>query len=578
MALDANTLSALAFELDDKLRGGRIDKIYQMSRSQVLLTVRSLGENYRLLLSCDASKGRICLTQQTFENPDMPPVFCMLMRKHLAGGKLLSVESVPNERIVKLTVESTNELFEITKKVLVLEPMGKHSNIILTDENNRIIDAIRHIDFTLSEKRQVLPGLFYELPPAQEKTDATSLSEDEFFTFFENSSFEGEIAKKLMDTFLGMSPIFAREIEHQSGGDLKRAGEIYWGYLKKLSRKEFCPTLLYKKDTKEPKELYIWDILQYGDFFDKQACSTVNECVDLFYKSKETKRRLEEKKDSVAQIVEKNLSRLYKKIDIHQKNIKKAEKKDRYRIYAELLTANLYQLSENKKEVTLPNYYEDNAPLSIPLDETISPARNAKKYFEKYNKEKTMERISREMLKELNEEIGYLEGVRDLLDLSEDEKNIAEIKEELVLGGYASEHGKNKSKKNKETKITRPMEFVSSDGTLILCGRNNRQNEELTLKIASKLDTWLHVRNVAGSHVVIRSLGEPIADETLLEAALIAAQYSKSAKDTKVSVEYTKVKYVKKPSGAKPGMVIYDNFETIIVEPDATRVEGMQKK
>ncbi len=578
MALDANTLAALAFELDEKLRGGRIDKIYQMSRSSVLLTVRSLGENYRLLLSCDASKGRICLTEQTFENPDMPPVFCMLMRKHLAGGKLLDVEAVPNERIVKLTIESTNELFEITKKVLILEPMGKHSNIILTDENNRIIDAIRHIDFTLSEKRQVLPGLFYELPPAQEKIDVHSLSEEEFFAFFDNDSCEGELSKKLMDRFLGMSPLLAREIEYQSGGDMKKAGEIYWHCLEKLFQKDFQPTLLYKKGTKEPKELYIWDILQYGDYFDKQSCSSVNECVDLFYKSKETKRRLEEKKDSVAQIVDKNLSRLYKKIDIHQKNIKKAEKKDRYRIYAELLTANLYQLTENKKEVTLPNYYEENAPLTIPLDETISPSRNAKKYFEKYNKEKTMEKISREMLLSIREEICYLESVRDLLDFSEDEKNIAEIKEELVLGGYASDNGYQKNKKKKESKISSPMEFISSDGTLILCGKNNRQNEELTLKTASKFDTWLHVRNVAGSHVVIRNQGESVSDETLYEAALIAAQYSKCAKDTKVSVEYTKVKYVKKPSGAKPGMVIYDNFETVIVEPDAKRVETMRQK
>lgn len=577
MALDANTLAALAFELDDKLRGGRIDKIYQMSRSQVLLTVRSLGENHRLLLSCDASKGRICLTSQTFENPDMPPVFCMLMRKHLAGGKLLSVEAVPNERIVKLCIESTNELFEITRKMLILEPMGKHSNIILTDENNRIIDAIRHIDFTLSEKRQVLPGLFYELPPVQEKTDVSSLSEEEFFMHFDGECPKDQIAKKLMDEFLGMSPIFAREIEHRSGGSLKIAGEIYREFLEKLSRKEFAPTLLLKKETKEPKELYLWDIMQYGDFYEKRFCASVNECVDLFYRSKETKRRLEEKRDAVLQIVERNLSRLYKKIDIHQKNLKKAEKKDRYRIYAELLTANLYQLTENKKEVTLPNYYEENAPLTIPMDETISPARNAKKYFEKYNKEKTMEKISREMLGEIYEEIRYLESVRDLLELSEDEKNISEIKEELVLGGYAADHSQGKNKKHKESKISRPMEFVASDGTLILCGRNNRQNEELTLKIASKNDLWLHVRNVAGSHVVIRNMGESVSDETLHEAALIAAQYSKACKDTKVSVEYTKVKYVKKPSGARPGMVIYDHFEAIIVEPDAFRVENMKR-
>ncbi len=575
MALDANTLAALAYELDEKLRGGRIDKVYQMSRSQVLLTVRSLGENYRLLLSCDASKGRVCLTNQTFENPDTPPVFCMLMRKHLSGGKILGVEAVSNERIVKIIAESTNELFEVTKKMLIVEPMGKHSNIILTDDNNRIIDSIRHIDFTLSEKRQVLPGMFYELPPVQEKTNPVELSAEDIASCLKESA-GVLVSEKLMNAFLGMSPILAREVEHRSGSNEELAAEVLAEFLRKAEQKEYDPTLLLKPETKEPKDLYIWDLQQYADFYQKETFQSVNECVDYFYRSKETKRKLEEKRDQVGQIIDKNLTRLYKKIDIHEKNLKKAEKKDRYRIYAEILTANLYQLNQNQKEVTLPNYYEENAPLTIPLDETISPARNAKKYFEKYNKEKNMEKISREMLVEIQEEIKYLLSVKDALELSEDEKNISEIKEELTDGGYASD--KTPKKKKKESRVSGPMQFVASDGTLILCGKNNRQNEELTLKIASKSDIWLHIRNIPGSHTVIRCQGAPVSDQTLYEAALIAAQYSKSAKDTKAAVDYTKVKYVKKPSGAKPGMVIYDNFETIIVEPDANQVEQLKQK
>ena len=575
MALDACTLYALACELDLKLKGGRIDKIYQMSKSQVLLTVRSLGENYRLLLSCDASKGRVCLTNQTFENPDMPPVFCMLMRKHLGGGKILGVEAIPNERIVKLIAESTNELFEVTKKELIVEPMGKHSNIILTDENGRIIDSIRHIDFTLSEKRQVLPGMYYELPPSQEKQDPMNLSEEEILHCLQNAM-GNSISQKLMNSFLGMSPVLAREIEHRSGENEVSAVKIYREFLSRIKEKSFQPVLLSDRLTKEPKDLYLWDLKQYGDFYDKKEFGSVNECVDYFYRSKETKRKLEEKRDAVLQVIEKNLTRLYKKIDIHEKNLKKAEKKDRYRIYAELITANLYQLTENKKEVTLPNYYEENRPLTIPMDETMSPSRNAKKYFEKYNKEKNMEKISRELLGELREEIRYLNSVKDLLELSEDAANISEIKEELLLGGYVSD--KSPKKKKKPASVSGPMQFLSSDGTLILCGKNNRQNEELTLKIASKQDIWLHIRNIPGSHAVIRCQGNPVSDETLYEAALIAAQYSKSSKDTKAAVDYTKVKYVKKPSGAKPGMVIYDNFETVLVEPDATRVEKMKQK
>ncbi len=577
MALDACTLWALAYELNEKLKGGRIDKIYQMSKSQVLLTVRSLGENYRLLLSCDASKGRVCLTDQSFDNPDTPPVFCMLMRKHLSGGKILDISAVPNERIVKITAESTNELFEITKKVLIVEPMGKHSNIILTDENNRIIDSIRHIDFTLSEKRQVLPGLFYEMPPLPEKADAKRMSQEELYGQVAEEAQGGKsISQILMDHFLGMSPILAREIEHRSGDDCHDAVEVYQTFLSHMEECCFTPTLFIEKETRIPQELYIWDLLQYGNFYEKVVFPSVNECVDFFYRSKETKRKLEEKRDSVSQVIEKNLSRLYKKTDIHEKNLKKAEKKDRYRIYAEILTANLYQLTENKKEVTLPNYYEDNAPITIPLDETISPARNAKKYFEKYNKEKNMEKISREMLVDIREEISYLKSVKDLLDLSSDEKNITEIKEELLLGGYLVE--KSQKKKKKESKISGPMQFTATDGTLILCGKNNRQNDELTLKIASKHDIWLHIRNIPGSHTVIKCFGSEVSPQTLYEAALIAAAYSKSAKDTKAAVDYTRVKYVKKPSGAKPGMVIYDNFETIIVEPDSTRVEQMKQK
>lgn len=577
MALDACTLAALAFELHEKLKGGRVDKVYQMSKSQVLLTVRSLGENYRLLLSCDASKGRVCLTQQTFENPDTPPVFCMLMRKHLSGGKILEISAVPNERIVKIVVESTNELFEVTKKVLIVEPMGKHSNIILTDENGRIVDSIRHIDFTLSEKRQVLPGLFYELPPIPQKLDSSAMKPEEMLSLFEKAAAAGkEISQFLMDSFLGMSPILAREIEHQSGGEVKKACKVYCEFLNRMAEKSFQPTLFFRKETKEPKELYLWNLEQYGDFYEKQSFATVNECVDCFYRSKETKRRLSEKKDSVMQILSRNFTRLYKKIDIHEKNLKKAEKKDRYRVYAELITANLYQLTENKREVTLPNYYDENRPLTIPMDETISPARNAKKYFEKYNKEKTMEKVSREMLEEIRKEVSYLESVAAMLELCETEKDIAETKEELILGGYWSDHAP--KKKKKPDSISGPMRFLSTDGTLILCGKNNRQNEELTLKIASKSDLWLHIRNIPGSHTVIRCQGSSVSEETLYEAALVAAQYSKSAKDTKAAVDYTRVKYVKKPAGAKPGMVIYDNFQTIIVEPDANRVEAMKQQ
>ena len=570
MALDASTLSALAYELNNALSGGRLDKVYQMSKSEALLTVRSLGTNYKLLLSCDASKGRVCLTEQTYENPDKPPVFCMLMRKHLSGGKILNIETIKNERIVKIEVENTNELFELTKRILYIEIMGKHSNIILTDENNRILDSIRHIDFTISEKRQVLPGFYYEYPPAQDKFDPTVMPLTEISEILSKSP--KNVEQTLVENFLGISPILAREIEASNGSK----AEILLDYLDKSTKHEYNPVILLDKSKNNlPKFLYIFDLAQYGDFYEKKYFDTVNECVDTFYRTQETKRRIDEKKEALDKVISSHVSRITKKIDIHNKNIKKAEKKDKYRVYAELITTNLYRLKENAQEVILENYYDENREMAIPMDETMSPSRNAKKYFEKYNKEKNMEKMSAKLIDELMVELSYLNSVKDLLDISDDPKIVAEIREELIENKYISEP--QTKKKKIQQSVSKPLEFTSSDGFLILCGRNNRQNDELTLKIAHKNDTWLHIRDIPGCHTIIRCDGNPVPDVTLHEAALIAAHYSKDKNNTKASVDYTNVRYVKKPSGSKPGMVIYDNFKTVIVEPNTEKVESLRK-
>lgn len=573
MSIDANILIALSKELDDRLRGGRVDKIYQMSKSDILMTIRSLGENYRLLVSSNASEGRICITDQVFENPDTPPVFCMLMRKHLSGGKIVSIKTIPNDRIIKIEIENTNELFELKNKTLILEIMGKHSNIILIDESNRIIDSIKHIDFTTSEKRQVLPGLYYEEPPKQNKKDANLLSNIEILDSL--NSDHDDVATSLMTNFLSISPILAREIAYLSNNDKINASIIYKNFLKKIKNNEFAPTMLVSKDTSEPKAFYIFDICQYGDLYYKITFESINECVNSFYRKKDEKKKINEKKDELYKVISKNLSRINKKIDIHKKNISKAEKKDKYRIYAELITANLYKLKENCKEALLENYYDENKILTIPMDETISPARNAKRYFEKYNKEKTMKKISTKILLTLDEETSYLISVRDMIDLATDETTIAEIKDELISSSYIEEK-KGKLKK-KKPKLSEPLEFISSDNYTILCGRNNRQNDELTFKIANKFDLWLHIRNIPGCHTVIQSKNEEIPEQTLLEAALLATHFSKSSNDTKASVDYTQIRYVKKPSGAKPGMVIYDNFKTIIVEPNKDIINILRK-
>ena len=575
MALDCNILRFLAYELNKTLNGGRIDKIYQMSKTQILMTIRSLGGNYRLYASCDAQKGRVCLTNQKFENPDVPPVFCMLMRKHLSGGKITDISTVKNERILKIEVESTNELFEITKRTLIVEIMGKHSNIILTDEDGRIIDCASRVDFTVSEKRQVLPGLYYELPPKSGKADPFETDNVKMLDILSQKDANTDLSDIILSGFDGMSPLLSREIAHKANNDAIKGVVVLKEFLSKIENYEKKPLILIDKKTNEPKDLYIFDIEQYGDFYEKKYFDTVNECVDFFYTGKEEKRKLDEKKQSLYTVISKSISKTSKKLDIHTKNVEKAKKKDRYRIYAELITANLYKLTKNSNEAILENYYDNNNPITVPMDETMSPARNAKKYFEKYNKEKTMEKISSEMIKELEEELKYLFELRDTVEICNDKKSLDEIKEELIFGEYIKE--KTKSNVKKKQPVSKPLEFMSTDGFLILCGRNNRQNEELTLKIASKNDLWLHIRNVAGSHVVIRSQGSEIPDKTLEEAAIIAAVYSKKSKDTKADVDYTQVRYVKKPANAKPGMVIYDNFKGITVEPDIKIAESLKR-
>ena len=573
MALDCYTHMMLANELNDKLNGGRIDKIYQMSRVQLLMTVRSFGDNYRLYISSDASKGRVCLTNMKFENPDVPPVFCMLMRKHLSGGKITDIKAVKNERIIKISVENTNELFETVNKTLIIEMMGKYSNIILVNDENRIIDCVTHVDFTVSEKRQILPGLYYEMPPSAEKYDPFVTDYSDMLKIFGSNE---NIENTLIDSFKGMSPMLAREIEYRGNGDYINSCMEYSKILKAVSERSVTPVVLCEKSSGKPKEVYFTDVLQYGDYYEKKFFESINEAVDYFYGSQEQIRKIDEKKTALKGIISKHIKRVSKKLDIHLKNLEKAKNKDKYRIYAELITANLYKLTKNAKVVEVENYYDDNNLIKIPMDETISPARNSKKYFEKYNKEKNMEKISKEMVSELGEELEYLNEVADMVMICDDTKSLSEIKEELISEGYIEE--KKNERQKKKTALSLPNEFLSTDGFTIFAGRNNRQNEQLTLKSSLKTDLWFHVRNAAGSHTVIRTEGREVSDTAIAEAAAIAAYYSKRSKDSKVDVDYTLIKYVKKPSGAKPGMVIYDNFKGITVEPDPKLIEKLKIK
>lgn len=454
--------------------------------------------------------------------------------------------------------------------------MGKYSNIILVNDENRIIDCVFHVDFTMSEKRQVLPGLYYEMPPSADKIDPFSVDYGDMLKIFAEAEDSEKIEKILLDNFSGMSPILARETEYRGKGDYINSCMEYVKLLKEISEGNATPVVLCEKNSGKPVNVYFTDIMQYGDYYEKKYFNSVNEAVDYFFGSQEQIRRLDERKSELSGIVMRQIKKSSKKLDIHLKNTEKAKSKDKYRIYAELITANLYKLTKNAKFAEVENYYDNNNVIKIPMDETISPSRNSKKYFEKYDKEKNMEKISGEMVKKLEKELYYLNEVNDMISVCDDLRALSEIREELTEEGYIEE--KRNVKQKKKSELSPPNRFVSSDGFTIFVGKNNKQNELLTLKSSMKSDLWLHVRNAAGAHVVIKTEGREASETSIAEAAAIAAYYSKRASDSKVDVDYTLIKYVKKPSGAKTGMVIYDNFKGITVEPDRKLVEKLKVK
>lgn len=595
MALDAGFLRAVAVELRRDILNFKVDKIHEPTKDEIILQLRGFSGGVSLLLSANANNARVHLTGFRPENPSNPPMFCMLLRKHLSGAKLISIEQPDFERVLTFCFSGYNEFSEPVKKYLAVEIMGRHSNIVLFEEDRRIIDAIHHVDLTISSQRQVLPGLFYLPVPSQNKHNPLEMTKEEIDAVLSEQTETQRVDKYLLDQFCGLSPLVLREVVFRSCYDIDiglnrltpsqrdklkfQFGQLI-GWIKE---EKFTPVMLLNPMDKRPKDFSFINIYQYGTMVQEQVYDSFSKLLDEYYERRDAAERMRQKSQDVLKIITNAVSRSSKKLNAQQVELEEAKKREHLKIYGDLIMANLYHLEKGMKACQLENYYDaEAAPVTVALDERLTPSQNAQKYYKEYTKAKTKEKYLSVQIQTAQNDLMYLETVFDNLAKAENEREFSEIRRELQETGYiTAKRSEEKGKKNKKSLPTQPMKFLSDDGFTIMVGKNNLQNDRLTLKMASKYDLWFHTKNIPGSHTVIFSLGKEITQTAIQQAAILAATFSKAKASYNVPVDYTSVKNVKKPSGAKPGMVIYDHYETAIVSPNenlATRLRQKDEK
>lgn len=587
MALDGFSISNIIYELKNTIIGGRVDKIYQPEKDEIVLQIRNKGNAYKLLLTANASSPRLHFSNIQKENPINAPLFCMVLRKHLASGKIVDITQPNFERIVNIQVESINELGDYSIKTLIFEIMGKHSNIILIDDKNTILESIKHISFDKSSVREVLPSKTYVLPPSQDKKDPLKTNFDEFLYIIKNS-IPTKIQQLIYKSYNGISPILSSEICHNADIDPStnieelsnnQINDLY-NSLNNIvmlnTQKQFNPQIIYN----ENESILDFTVFDFNMFkhLNKKYFSSISELLEFFYKSKDLTYRLNQKSQDLKRLISQNIERCVKKKDIQQKTLKDIENRDTLKLYGELITSNIYAIKKGITKVKLNNFYSENfEEIEIRLDPNLTPAENAQKYFKKYNKEKRTFIALQDQIKQNNEELLYLESVLSSVSSCTDEYDIKEIRAELSEQGFLKRQKNSKNNKQKPSKRAKPLHYISSDGFHIYVGKNNTQNDELTLRFAKPLDMWFHTKDIAGSHVIVVSDGKEIPNSTLNEAANLAAYYSKATNSSLVPVDYTPKKFIKKPNGAKPGMVIYETNKTAYITPNERLIENMQK-
>ena len=575
MPFDAIFLTAVIRELRPLL-GSRVDKIQQPSRDTVLLHLRGRG---KLLLSANVNRPRIHLTEASFENPAQPPMFCMLLRKHLTGGRLQEIQQPPAERSVSLIFDCTDEMGIPCRKSLILELMGRNSNLILTGAEGRILDCLRRVDFEMSEQRQVLPGLFYRDPPRQDKRIPQETDEAEIAVLLSAAEPGRRLDQWLLGTFAGISPLIARELCFRFTGatDTPLAGlslPALAAFLEAqfTSMDSFTPVLLLRGGV--PAEFSYREILQYGDFMEETRCGSFSQLLDRFYTQTDRAERMRQKSQTLRKTVTTLHERVLRKLELQRRERDSTLNREQLRRMGDIVTANLHAITRGQALLRAENFYEADAPLiEIPLKPELSPQQNAAKFYKEYAKAKTAEKILTQQLAQGEAEAEYLAAVLDELSRAESEADLAEIRQELEAGGYLRPADRKKQPKLPPSK---PMEFVSGDGYHIFVGRNNRQNDQLSMKTARKDDLWLHIQKFHGTHVIIACAGVRPPDRTVTEAAMLAAFYSQAKNGQNVPVDVTQVRNLRKPSGAKPGMVVYDRYQTVIVTPDPELPEKLR--
>lgn len=590
MPFDGLVIDSLTFELKNTLLNKKVEKIYQPEEDEILIKFRNVDNNNRLLISVNSSFPHLCLTDSQKSNPANPPMFCMLLRKHLHGGKIVDVYQVDFERIIVISVESYDELGNISIKDLVIEIMGKHSNIILIEKSTRnIIDSIKRIPANISRQRQILPGLEYRYPPSQDKLNIFDISYNDFVNQIGKASKNTQVYKALYKLFQGISPIISKnicfdaKIDHSiliseiSNDDLKGIWDGFLCLSKKLKHNDYSPNVIFDSIEGKAIDFSSLSLNIYNDqHFTKTFITSISDVINRFYFEKDKFNRIKQKSTDIIKILTTRLGRLYNKLQKQNEELLTAEGADKHKLYGELILSNMYQITAGMKEVTVQNYYDPDTPdLVIPLDSRLTPSENSQRYYKKYNKYKTAQEKISEQIRDTENEIKYLENVLTTIENTDDINNIDEIKQELIEQKYIR---KRKTGKAKNRKVDfKPHKYISKDGFMIFAGKNNNQNDYLTLKFASKKDIWLHTKDIPGSHVIIKTDGREVPDETIMTGAIISAYHSKGRQSSNVPIDYTYVKFVKKPSGAKPGMVIYENFKTIYVTPHEEEVKKLEE-
>ena len=561
MAFDGVTMTMTKRELISALEGSRVSQIYQPARDELVFAFRT-GDGSRKLLIRLTDSPRIQLSQCSIENPPVPPMMCMLLRKRLGGARLCGVTQPKNERILCLRFEALSEIGDRESLSLYIEIMGRYSNAVLVDGEGRVIDSVRRVDFSDSQERVLLPKLPYELPPMQDKLCIEECDIDEACRRIDEL---GGGDKAVLSAVQGISPIIAREIAFRAGSVGMRQAIAQLKEAVIGGRGE--PTLVYRDDG-SPMDFAFMDIRQYGDSLRTRRFDSFGELLDSFFADRDRIARMKAKSSDLNRLLLNTVDRLSRKINLQKADLKKCADREQLRIQGDLLQANLYRVPKGSSSVTVENFYaEDSAPITIRLNPAISPAMNAQRFYKEYNKAKTRETMLTQQISKAGEELIYLESVQDTLSRCESEAELALIREELRSQGYLKAQ---KGTKRKDKPLP-PIEMKSSDGFRILIGRNNTQNDELTLRFASKSDMWLHTKNIPGSHVIILSEGREISDTAIIEAASAAAAHSKARDSAQVPVDYTRVRNVSKPSGAKPGKVIYVNYKTVYADPKANQ-------